>query len=233
MRIYSDWNCRLLPMMSDLITNPVDTVRSLQLLNEKFGLSHFCMMLEFDCNHESVASFIIRRDKAFEALTDQLPKNIRITPGASVLVSDGLSSETGLKKLLLPGTNLLPVRLPYFSGNETAKELNRLLYHLPYRILFLSFDSYLNFYPKDDIQRWTELPNTAYQWNYSALEVPLARDLLKKLLSRNSTVLFGTGLRSYEKACYYEMDHYVDLASKYFSDYEIDQMFFPKKSSIR
>ena len=233
MRTYSDWNCKLLPQMGELIARSEDTISSIQILNKKFGLSHFCMMPEFDCKLESVAEFLIRRERAYEAIKDQLPADIRLTLGSSVLVSQGISQEIGLKKLLLPNTKLLPIQLPYFPTNETAKELNRLLYHLPYRLLFLSFDTYLDFYAKEDIDRWIALPNTAYQWNYTALGDPRARDLLKILLSQNSTVLFGTGLRSYGKACYYEFDHYLEIASAYFNEYEIDRMFFPKKNSIR
>ena len=219
--------------MGELIARSEDTISSIQILNKKFGLSHFCMMPEFDCKLESVAEFLIRRERAHEAIKDQLPADIHLTLGSSVLISQGISQEIGLKKLLLPNTKLLPIQLPYFPTNETAKELNRLLYHLPYRLLFLSFDTYLDFYAKEDIDRWIALPNTAYQWNYTALGDPQARDLLKILLSQNSTVLFGTGLRSYGKACYYEFDHYLEIASAYFNEYEIDRMFFPKKSSIR
>lgn len=218
--------------MGDLVTNPEETVRSLCFLNEKFGLTHFCMMPEFDCKQESVSAFLIRREKSLGTIKDQLPSNIRISLGASVLMSEGISEEINLKKLLLPGTDLFPIQLPYFPTGEIAAELNRLLYHFPYRILFLSFDSYLDFYSGGDIERWLNLPNIAYQWNYSALENSRAREMLKFLLSRNSTVLFGTGLRSYGKACYYEFDHYLSLASKHFSDYEIDRMFFPKKKTI-
>ena len=102
MRAYSDWNCRLLPMMGDLIANPENSIRSMKLLKEKFGLSHFCMMPEFDCTQESISAFLIRRDRASKALQAGLPKDIKITLCGAALVSTGLSTEMGLQKLRLP-----------------------------------------------------------------------------------------------------------------------------------
>ena len=230
MRVFTDWDCRLLPMMGDLIADPKDSARSLLLLKEKFGLSRFCMMPEFDCRCDSVAAFLARREKACEEILPLLPRDIQITQGGAALVYPGLSEEAGLRSLLLRGTNALPIRLPLLdSSNEIFRELNRLLYHVSYRILFLSFDAYLDFYAPEDIHRWSELPNVAFQFNYRAMESAKARSLLKTLIDRNAIVLFGTGINSYGKASYYEFDHYIRLAEQYFSPYLRDVLFFPKK----
>ena len=232
MRYYTDWDCRLLPMMGDLIANPEDSLRSLLLLQEKFGLSHFCMMPVFDCDQDSVSAFLARREKSFAEISDRIPTNIHITLGSTVLVRKGLSTEMGLKKLLLPHSKFLPIRLPLdLQSNDTSVELNRLFYHSPYSLLFLCTDSYLDFYSIEDIERWMNLPNTAFQFRFSALENPNAIRLLKLLLAKNKPVFFGTAINSYGKACYYEFDHYVGLAKKYFNDYERDLLFFPKKQS--
>lgn len=229
MRVYKDWNCRLLPMMGELIANPKDSTKALSILKEKFGLTHFCMMPEFDCEKDSVSNFIIQREKAFFEISPLISNEFRIQLGCAALVAPGLSEIQGIRKLLLSKTNLLPIKLPYFPSEETPKELNRLLYHTPYQLLFLSFDSYLNFYSYEDMLRWTELPDVAFQFNYCAMEDPRAIELLKRLLQRNATIFFGTGITSYGKACYYEFDHYIDLASRYFSEYQRDLLFFPKE----
>ncbi len=229
MRAYTDWNCRLLPMMGELVANPQDSAKALLILKEKFGLTRFCMMPEFDCEKDSVANFLIRREKAFSELLPHISNEFHIRLGCAASVVSGLSETRDIRKLLLPKTNLLPIKLPYFPSEETPKELNRLLYHLPYRLLFLSFDSYLNFYPHEDLLRWVELSNVAFQFNYGAMDDPRAIEVLKRLLQRNATVFFGTGINSYGKACYYEFDHYIDLATQNFSEYECDLLFFPKK----
>ena len=228
MRAYTDWECRLLPMMGELISNPQDSAAALSILKTKFGLTRFCMMPEFDCEKDSVASFLIRREKAFAKLSPLISNEFRIRLGCAALVIPGLSEVRGIKKLLLPQTKFLPIRLPYFPSSETPKELNRLLYHLPYHVLFLSFHSYLNFYPLEDLIRWANLSDVAFHFNYSAMENPRAIDLLKRLLQRNATIIFGTGINSYGKACYYEFDHYIHLASRHFNEYQLDQLFFSK-----
>lgn len=233
MRIYTDWNCRLLPMMGDLISNTDDSMHSLLLLKEKFGLKQFCMMPEFNREHDSVAAFLIRRDKAFSELSKILPNDFNIMLGASVPIYPEMVQEIGLNKLLLPKSNLLPVRLPFFTNNEIAKAFNQLLYHSSFKLLLMSFDSYWDLYPKEDIKRWCTLPNVAFQLNYSVFAHPMAEEFLNLLLQRNATVLFGTGINSYGKACYYEFDHYIDLSKRFFNDHQRDILFFPKKNSLR
>ena len=230
MRKFTDWNCSLLPMMGGLITSPHESAEALTLLKEKFGLSRFCMTPEFDCKKDSVASFLVRRDRAISEISTWLPPDIKIIPGASVALLPGLSEEHGLKKLLLPTTNELPIKFPYFSmSNNASVELNRLLYHSPWRICFLSFDSYVNYYPKDEIDRLSNLENASFQFNYRSLESAEIRALIKRLLSNGVTIRFGTELYSYGKACYYEFDRFIELATFHFSEYERDLLFFPKK----
>lgn len=233
MRYYTDWDCRLLPMMGDLIANPKESVCSLLHLQEKFGLSHFCMMPEFDCVYDSVSSFLTRREKAYDEIAELLPKNIHLTLGCAALVRPGLSQERGLKKLLTPRSKRLSIRLPLDRiTNEVAIELNQLFYHFPYSLLFLSTDSYFDFYPIEDIERWTCLPTTAFQFNFRAFENKDAIRLIKLLLSKNKDIFFGTAINSYGKACYYEFDHYISLAKQHFNDYELDLLFFPKKTFL-
>ena len=230
MRKFTDWNCDLLPMMGGLITTTGESAKTILFLNEKFGLSRFCMTPEFNCENDSVASFVLRRDRACADLSALLPSNIQIIPGAAISLVPRLSEERSLKKLLLPTTDELSVKLPFFSmRNDVSVELNRLLYHSPHRICFLSFDSYLNCYPEEDVARWSNLDNVSFQFNYRSLTSQKVRLLLKRLINRNATIRFGTELNSYGKACYYEFDHYLELASNYFSEYERDLLFFPKK----
>ncbi len=233
MRIYTDWNCRLLPIMGEFIASPQDSGKALTLLKEKFGLTRFCMMPEFDYEKDSVASFLIRRRQAFDSLSPYISREFRIELGTAVPLVPGISELLDLKKLLLPRSKFLPIKLPVFPSEETPKELNRLLYHLPYPILFLSFDSYLNFYPYEDLIRWIKLPNVAFQMNYSCMENPQAIELVKQLLRQNQTVLWGTGINSYGRACYYEFDYYMELSKQYFNEYQRDLLFFPKKPPNR
>ena len=62
MKMLTDWNCHLLPMMGEWITAPKDTRDALLLLNARTGIRRFCMMAEFDCGKDSLPGFLIARD---------------------------------------------------------------------------------------------------------------------------------------------------------------------------
>lgn len=234
MRAYTDWNCRLLPMMSDLVSNPQETVEALTLLRDRFGLKRFYMMPEFDCLAESVPMFLLKRERAKQDLLSLLPEDIRVEFSASSLLLPNLSKTPMLHKLRIPRTNDLAIRLsPFDDETKIAPELNRLLYHTPYRIVFLSFEQFISRFSSDSAQRLLNVPNVAFQFNFSALENPNVREILHELVHKNKTVFFGTGINSFGKACYYEFDHYVSIAQTEFSDYERDVLFFPKQFPIK
>ncbi|MBE6633332.1 MAG: hypothetical protein E7620_03195 [Ruminococcaceae bacterium] len=226
MRVMNDWDCRLLPMSGEWITSPTDTAKAMMLLKEKYNLKRFLLTPFYDATVESISMFLWRRKQTFEELKKILPSEVTVRCGAVALLSPGLSHSNALNRLRLSRTNFLPVRLPLLStGNWLSAELNRLLYHTPYRILFYAFDSLLPFYPTEDILRWSRLPNAAYCFRYQALESPFLRELMREMLSANQPILFGTCVNSYEKACYLELDHYLQLASSHFSEYECDRLF--------
>ena len=79
-----------------------------------------------------------------------------------------------------------------------------------------------------EIEKWILRPRAAFQFSFAAMEDPEARRLMKLMIRRNATVLFGTGIHSYGMACYYEFDRLVQLSERYFNDYERDVLFFPK-----
>ena len=224
--VFKDWDCRLLPMTGEWITRPDDTVRSMVLLKEKFGIKRFHMSPRFDPEYESVAAFLLRRDKAMDELRTLIPEGFTVSCGAVSVLTVGLSEQLGLKRLCIPKTNFLPVMLPILDNHQALfTELNRLLYHTPYRVMFYAFDTLLPYYSKEDIARWIELPDAAYCFRYQSLENAEARRTMKRLLARRAPIVFGTGINSYGKACYYEFDHYMSIAAEYFPEHERDRLF--------
>ncbi len=227
MNVFWDWNCRLLPMMGDAVTKPQEAADALTLLRERFGIRRFCMMPSFDCQEESVGMFLLKREQARRELASLLAPDTRLFLGSASLLCQGLSQAEGLTKLCIPKTEYLPITLPYFSEeSDFSMELNRLLYHTPIRVLLLSFDSYLSFYPKDTLERLFRLPNAAFQFSYRSLENASVRELLGDLAKQNKPIVFGTGLNCLEKTYYYEFDHYISLAREAFNGYTFDKLFY-------
>ncbi len=230
MRDYIDRNCRLLPMMSDPVTDPKETVDALVFLRERFGLKRFYMMPEFDCQTESVPMFLLRREHAKKEVQALFPEGIRVEFSATSLLLPGLSKTPMLHKLCIPHTNDLAIRIsPFDDEYAIAQELNGMLYHTPYRILFQSFEQCILRFSSKTIERLLNLSNVAFQFNFHALENPEICRILHEIIRKCTPVFFGTGINSFGKACYYEFDHYIALAEKEFSDYERDVLFFPKQ----
>ena len=226
MRVMNDWDCRLFPMSGEQVASPAETVKAMRLLKEKYNIKRFFLTPCFDASAESASSFLWKRRQYQAELKQLLPSELTVRCGAVPLLTKELSDCRALSHFRFPKTNYLPLRLPLLpSGNWVHAELNYFLYHTPYRVLFYAFDSLLPFYSMDDILRWSRLPNVAYCFRYQALESPELRSMMREILSRNQPILFGTGVQSYEKACYLEIDRYLELASSHFTELECDRLF--------
>ncbi len=217
-------------MMGEHITSPKDSVACMHLLREKFGISKFYMISDYDCREESVAMFRLRQKRAEEELRSCLPKEIRIETAGCALVLPDVSQMIGLQKLRLPKTDYLPIRLSLSrDANARLLELNRLLYHFPLRPLFLSFDQYEKTCPKEEIERLLSIPYAAYQFSYRSLADPMNRAKIRFLLKKRAPILFGTEISSPKEAAYYELDYYLECAKREFTVFEFETLFFQKK----
>ncbi len=223
MKCLTDWNSKLLPMMGNLLRKPQEALEAMSVLKERFSLASHCMMPEFDHRTDSVAAFLLRRNRSLQELTSLLPREIRVQAAAAVRLLPELSKNIELHKLYIPKTDYLPLQFPLIpEPSWFAPELNRMIYHTKHRLLFLSFDLYPQYYPAASLRLLAELPNTAYQFSYTSLKDPDTRRLLRHLIRRNAPILFGTELNSIGKACYYELDDCLATAQKYFSAYEYE-----------
>ena len=192
MKMLTDWNCHLLPMMGEWITAPKDTRDALLLLNARTGIRRFCMLAEFDCGKDSLPGFLIARDRAMREIKPLLPEGFHVFAGGYIRLRPGISEISGLRKLCLPRTGLLPVLLPWAGfSRETALEWNRLLYHTSLHPLLME---------------------TAYQFDYRSLCDPEIRNAVRFLIGRRATVLFGTAVNSPGSAAFYDYQAAVAAA---------------------
>lgn len=217
----------MLHNMRDLTLRPEQAAEALRALRDRCGFRDIYLTPEYDCELESVPMFLLRRDHALRELRELLPQDCRVHAACCAVLRPGLSQTPALHRLRLPGTDCLPLRLPFLPDQPgIPQELNRLLYHSRYRLLLMSFDSYAAFYSPEALERLAALPRTAYQLGYQALIHPPMRRLLKAMLSLGAPILFGTGVNSLQKACYYEFDAYIRAAAEAFSEPEREVLFF-------
>lgn len=206
MKMLTDWNCHLLPMMGEWITAPKDTREALLLLNARTGIRRFCMMAEFDCEKDSLSCFLLARDRAMREILPLLPDGFHVFAGGYLRLRQGVSGIPGLRKLCLPRTALLPVLLPWTGlSRELALEWNRLLYHTAVHPLVMETDHFVcGGFPREAVKRLLGLEHVAYQFSYLSLRDPAVRDAVRQLTERRATVLFGTGVNSPGSAAYYD-----------------------------
>lgn len=225
MNCLSDWNCRLIPYADPLLENRDDLQTAFLHCTEQFGIKRFCLMPEYNSRSESVSLFLLRQERMRERLSGLLPKGSRARVGVSVPLCPGLHETLHLGRLCMKGSHCLPIQLPIGPYEEWMDlELNRLLYRSKHRLLFLSFDRFPIFYSADILERLMRIPHAVYQFSYRSLTDPRACVLLRELYDKNATVLFGTGMDSLEKACFYEMDHYLEAGQKTLSTRCLDEL---------
>ena len=207
MDYYVDWNCRLMPAMKGSVQSPEDAVTAMLELSQKFHLTRFCMMPEFDPLSESVSMFLLRRDQSEKQLCDILPKELKVKYAAGIHLVPNLHQETNLKKLLFTKDGYLPIILPITDYADWIDlELNRLLYHSSYqKLLFLSCDIYEKLYPKEAMERLFRIKHAVYQFNFQALTDPFFCKRISTLLQEKKTVLLGTSLNTVGKIFHYDL----------------------------
>lgn len=234
MKLLTDWNCHLLPMMGEWIAAPWDAREAIIRLHARTGIRRFCMMAEFDCTQESLPCFLLERDRAMRELTQVLPQGVRLLAGGYLRLRPGVSETAGLLKLCLPKLDLLPVLLPWNGmTQEDAQEWNRLLYHTPARPMIMEADHFINEFPKADTDRLLRLENVVYQFNYLSLKDPKIRDALRILMRRNATVLFGTSVNTPGSAAYYDFRSATDLAEADFGKVTLEALLTMKPTDAR
>lgn len=214
MKRLTDWNCHLLPMMGEWITNAEEALRALRLLHARTGITRFYMTAEFDCLQEALPCFLLQRDRAVRELSQVLPPQLRIGAGAYARLRPGLSELSGLHRLCLPSTNLLPIQLPWNAETqESALELNRLLYHANVRPVFMEFEHFVTAYPQDTVKRLLRLDGVAYQFSFLSLGSPKHRQILRQLSERHAPILFGSAVNSPGSAAYYDFPSAIAQAT--------------------
>lgn len=200
-----DWCCRLLPHMRGGIETPEEAVEAMHALASGCGITRFCMTPRYHAEEESVALFLLRRDRAKRELERILPREYKVSYGADVLFSPILHEIEGLERLCLTGTDRLPLSLPLTDYDETIdQEINRLLFERKFKLLFLSFERYVALYPPRAIQRLIRNSDVAVQFNYRALTDPDCCNVIRSLLRQNRPILLGTGVDSLERAWQYD-----------------------------
>lgn len=139
-----DWHSHILPAMDDGSEDVAESISMLEMQTSQ-GVDTVIATPHFYANDESVAVFIERRAKAFEALKAQLSDSApNIVLGAEVRYYQGISRLEGLKELRIEGSKLLLLEMPMSVWTETmVRELIELSGKNSIRIVLAHVERYI------------------------------------------------------------------------------------------
>ena len=229
MKIYTDWNCRLLPGFSDQIRRPEDAATALELLHERAGISRFSFLPEWNPSFCPATVFRIRLDTALKALQSLLRFPAVLSASASVALQPQLAEWDDLRRFCLPKTDYLAISVPLVPEDWVESEVARFSRHSPFRILLTNAHLLSVFYPKEVLMRLATLPQIAFQFSFQSLSHPDHDEIIRTLLARHAPILLGSGVNSIEKAYGFDLASDRSEAEKRFYPFEIEEIFYGKR----
>lgn len=197
---------------------PHEAIQAMEHLNERFGVSRFAVMPEYDARLCSVPLFLLRLARDADRLREALPSHLKIKLLPRVYLSKGLARTEHLNRLSFGKYRYLALQLPWGEYEDWMDtELHRLLYECGYRLLLTSCELYPAFYASETVERLFRIPQAVYQFNYRALADADSRRYISKMIGQDQKVLLGTGLTTLGKAWQYELSHYQKAATNHLS----------------
>lgn len=223
MDYFIDWSCRLANTADD--TRLQEAARTMKLLSERFRVTHFCIMPEFNADLQSVPMFLLRVERTLELLRRRLPSEIKVRALPRAYLTEGLHRTQHLNRLLFSAQRYLPLLLPLGSYEDWMdREINALLFQNKYRLMLTSCELIRTLYPAEIADKLFRIQNAVYQFHFHSFTDETAVQDVRLLLSRGQTVLMGTGLKSLSDAYYYEFSHYQETATKKLSAAEYQRL---------
>lgn len=139
-----DWHTHILPEMDDGSHCLAESI-SMVNMQAAQGVSTIIATPHFYANHDTVNSFLARREKTYELLKAELPEGIpEIKLGAEVLYYQGISRMEGLMDLRIEGSKLLLLEMPMTKWTEhMINELIELSCKSGIRVVLAHVERYL------------------------------------------------------------------------------------------
>lgn len=191
-----DQHAHVLPQMDDGSQDLKTSVKLLIRLMEQ-GVHTVCATPHYYARHESVDSFLQRRQKAFSSLNDALKDGNdsafpNILLGAEVAYFSGISSSAQLSELCLSGTRTLLLELSYTQWTpQQVEDVASLSLDYGYQVILAHPErfSHMRSYWKD-MERMMTLPialqinaDSLLHWGSRKLALELLNSTLRPLLA--------------------------------------------------
>ena len=187
----TDVHCHIL-CIDDGAKNKEESM-ALLLAERDQGVERIVFTPHFYAHRErSVASFLKKRQKAFDEIKDESPiKNMHLA--AEVAIESEISELPDIEKLAIEGTNLILLELPYRPfENWMAEEIYNISIKFGLEVILAHPHRYCDTYTDDQMDKVLSLCSY-WQINNEAFGNWKESRFVKKLIKRDvMKVLFGT-----------------------------------------
>ncbi len=199
MYTFSDLHVHLLPGMD---SGPLTLEESVAMFHRMYSERVRLAVLtpHFFGDRESIEVFLVRRAVALKKLKTAVgakARSLRLLPAAEVALFPGLTSLSGLERLCIPGTRLLPVTFPLDNtkiSKEITLEVSHILHHMKLQLLICHVERQFPFYSQEEFEKLLSLPYSSYLISVKALSnQKLLPHLLKAYRSGKNLFLGSNG----------------------------------------
>lgn len=187
-----DFHCHILPSFDDGAKDILESIKILEK-QKKQGFDKVISTSHFYRNKETYEQFIIRRQKAYNLLSQSiLGKDLpEIILGAEVTFYSSISDED-ISGLCISGTKYLLLELPFY--NLSQPEFNLLVEFVEsseYKIIFAHIERYHKLYNKTLFQNILQL-DALFQVSCDSIVEKKSRKIALKLIKEQKAHLIGT-----------------------------------------
>lgn len=188
----TDFHCHILPSFDD---GPKDVQESIEILKrqKQQGLDRVVSTSHFYRNKETYEQFVIRRQKAYNQLSQSILGNDlpEIILGAEVTFYNSIVDED-ISGLCISGTKYLLLELPFY--NLSAPEYNLLVEFVEsseYKIIFAHIERYYQFYNRTLFENILKL-DALFQVSCDSIIEKTLRKISLKLIKEQRVHIIGT-----------------------------------------
>ena len=149
-----DWHSHVLPKMDDGSRSVAESMAMLRSLQTD-GVSCVIATPHFYANHDSVNTFLKRRQECFETLLSSMYDGApELRLGAEVKYYSGISKMEGLQRLTVDNTNILLLEMPMARWTEyTVKEILALAASGTLTVVLAHVERYIGFQHRGTLER--------------------------------------------------------------------------------
>lgn len=199
-----DFNCRLFDInkfefisssASDQVMIELDKIRADLLDLTSCGFHTFYCPIRH--NEAFPATYTCKKvSNAKRMFMGTIPKNcgkvtLKFIP--KVHLSKDAPFIKNISSLAVRNTNYILLELPIMANPDHVPEaLNKILYNCHLTPIFSEFQIPLKLYPFSEIEKMIRIKNAMFQFNIKSLSDPDVIKIIRKIVSNEKVVLFGT-----------------------------------------